>query len=85
MGCVGGGEGGATLVWALETDAGVDCFAAPGGLRRGAPFGAAFLPATAELISVDISVFTLCSEAHFRHVTEAWMIVVKVGRANLER
>ena len=55
---MGGGEGGATLVCALETEMGVDAFPVAGGgaaRRRGGAFGAAFLPATAELISVDIS------------------------------
>ena len=54
---VGGGEGGATLVGALETEIGVACFPRAGGgagRRRGAPFGAAFLPEIAELINVDM-------------------------------
>jgi hypothetical protein len=65
---VGGGEGGGTLVRALETERGVDCFAAPGGgagRRRGAPFGALLLPGTAELMSVDMV------WDHRRNVTEA--------------
>ena len=65
---MGGGDGGGTLVWALETESGVDCFVAPGGgagRRRGAPLGALLLPGTAELMSVDMALDQcVCNNAH---------------------
>ena len=78
VGCVGGGDGGATLVCVLEAEMGVDCFAAPGGgagRRRGAPFGAVFLPDTAELMRVDMIESDACCTARSRIVTEAWRMV----------
>ena len=65
---------------ALETEMGVACFLEAGGgggtgRRRGAPFGAAFLPATAELISVDM-LFRMRAQRHdlncqLKHFQEA--------------
>jgi hypothetical protein len=59
---------------------GLDCFGAPGGgagRRRGAPFGAVFLPDTAELMRVDIAESGVCYTARSRVVTEAWAGVVE--------